>query len=276
MKTKKIKPVPSNIQRPDYAKTGQPRKTKAPLVKTSKDIKNLRSACSAARRVLNKVLAEVKEGVSTEHLDQIAHDACIAEGGYPSPLNYRGYPKSLCTSVNSVICHGIPTKDQILKDGDIINCDVTIYLNGMHGDCSETVCIGNVDSEIKQLVDKTREAMYAGIEALRPGGCVSDTGHAIQEFLRDSGYGIVTDFVGHGIGPVFHMTPHVPHFYDATYKFPLKAGMALTVEPMINLGVPDMRMLPDKWTAVTADGKPSAQFEHTVLITETGREILTQ
>lgn len=273
----KLKKVPDNIQRPDYALNGTPKRTKGSLIKSPEQISRLRHSCKIAKKILNTVCNAVRVGVTTEELDEIAHQECIKHGGYPSPLNYRGFPKSLCTSINNVICHGIPSSKQVIKDGDIINCDVTIYLNGMHGDCSKTVCVGNVRPEVKELVELTEKAMLKGIEATGPGKCVSDIGLAIQKFVKESGkkYGIVSDFSGHGIGSVFHMNPMVCHAYNPFYKFPLKPGMAFTVEPMLNLGAPHAQILSDRWTAITVDGAVSAQFENTILITETGYEILT-
>lgn len=269
------RPVPDYIVRPDYADTGRPAgKRPATLIKTPEQIERMRAAGKAARKVLATTLAAVKPGVTTDALDAIAHETFIREGGYPSTLNYHGYPKSICTSVNEVICHGIPDSRPLCA-GDIVNVDVTIYLNGVHGDCSETVIVGETDPESQQLVDTTRECMMAGIATIRPGSRLNEIGRAIEKVAAVSGYGVVRAFVGHGIGEVFHMDPQVPHYYDRNASMVLQPGMTFTVEPMISLGHPRHETWNDGWTAVTADGKRSAQFEHTLLVTPPGVEILT-
>lgn len=266
--------VPESIARPDYAVSGTPGRKKVQLIKTSEEIERMRKAGQVAREVLSTVLAAVRVGITTDELDAIAHEKTISLGGYPSPLNYHHFPKSICTSVNEVICHGIPD-DRQLQDGDIVNCDVTVFYNGMHGDCSETVFVGDVDEESKKLVKVTHEAMMAGIGAIKHGGRVNDIGKAITEAVKPHKYGIVKAFVGHGIGEVFHMDPQVPHYYDRFARAKLRAGMTFTVEPMINMGVHGHNMWNDNWTAVTKDLERSAQFEHTLLVTKTGIEILT-
>lgn len=267
--------VPDHIPRPDYAARGKPKGPKPRrLAKTAAEIERMRAACAAARRVLDTTCAAARPGVTTDELDRIAHEAYLAEGGYPSTLNYHGYPKSICTSVNEVICHGIPD-DRPLADGDTVNIDVTIYLDGMHGDCSHTVLIGEVDPTSRKLVEVTHACMMRGIGAVRAGGRVRDIGRAIEELAGQHGYGVVQAFVGHGIGPVFHMDPQVPHYYDPKATMLLVPGMTFTVEPMVNLGTWRHESLPDGWTAVTQDRKRSAQFEHTILVREDGVEILT-
>jgi methionyl aminopeptidase len=199
--------VPEDIPRPDYAERGRPLEPRPKnLVKTPEQIERMRVACAAARRVLETTIAAVRPGITTDALDAIAHEAYIAEGGYPSPLNYHGFPKSICTSVNEVICHGIPDSRE-LQDGDIVNIDVTIFLGGMHGDCSETVLVGEVDEATRTLVQVTKECMMRGIGAVRPGGRIRDIGRAIEGVAGINGYGVVRAFVGHGIGEVFHMDP---------------------------------------------------------------------
>ncbi|TVR41803.1 MAG: type I methionyl aminopeptidase [Planctomycetota bacterium] len=270
-----MRQVPSHIVRPDYAESGRPQsKRQQPLVKDAATIARMRKAAQAARRVLNTTLAAVRPGITTDELDAIAHETYLREGGYPSTLNYHGYPKSICTSVNEVICHGIPDS-RPLNDGDIVNVDVTIFLDGVHGDCSETVPVGTVDAESLALIEATRSCLMAGIGSVRPGSRICDIGRAIEEVAAVSNYGVVRAFVGHGIGEVFHMDPQVPHYYDRNASTVLQPGMTFTIEPMINLGTWRHRSWPDNWTAVTADGKRSAQFEHTLLVTEKGVEILT-
>ncbi len=267
--------VPASVPLPEYAETGFPITQCEPsLRKDETAIEAMRRAGQAARRVLSGVAAEIAPGVTSDHLDEVCHELCLAEGGYPSPLNYKGYPKSLCTSVNEVICHGIPD-DRQLADGDIVNCDVTIFLGGVHGDHSETFLVGDVDEESQRLVKVTREAMYHGIAKVRPGVAVCEIGRAIQTHAEAAGYGVVREFIGHGIGSVFHQPPNVPHYFDPSATFVLEQGMTFTVEPMITIGRPNAAMWPDEWTAVTTDGGRTAQFEHTVLVTEAGAELLT-
>lgn len=238
-------------------------------------VERMRTAGRAAREVLLEIAPAVVAGVTTDELDAIAHDACIARGGYPSPLHYRGYPKSLCTSVNEVICHGIPD-DRKLREGDIINCDVTIYLDGVHGDHSETFLVGECDPEAVRLVRVTRECLWRGIAAARPGGRINEIGRAIQDHAEAEGFGVVRMFVGHGVGREFHTAPTIPHYYEAHADGVLEPGVTFTIEPMITAGSYDVgRIWPDGWTAVTADGSLTAQFEHTLLTTASGVEVLT-
>jgi methionyl aminopeptidase len=199
---------------------------------------------------------------------------CIEAGGYPSPLNYHGFPKSLCTSVNEVICHGIPDS-RPLEDGDIVNLDVTVYLDGVHGDCSATFFVGNVDEDSKRLVQVTRECLNLGIAAVKPGRPISDIGRAIEQHATKHGMSVVRAYCGHGIGERFHSSLQIPHYYEPEADTVIQAGMTFTVEPMINLGHWHHRSWDDGWTAVTADGSRSAQFEHTLLVTDAGAEILT-
>jgi len=207
----------------------------------------------------------------------VTHQAYLDEGGYPSTLGYRGYAKSLCTSVNEVVAHGIPD-DRPLEPGDIVNCDVTIYLDGVHGDCSRTFLVGGeavVDPATVALVRATEAALHAGVAAVRPGARVRDIGRAIQKVARAGGYGIVRELVGHGIGEQFHGEPHVHHYDEPRNKAVVRPGMAFTIEPMLTLGMPEVVLWDDQWTIVTLDGQPSAQFEHTVLVTDDGVEVLT-
>ncbi|NRA39591.1 MAG: type I methionyl aminopeptidase [Planctomycetes bacterium] len=271
-----MRSVPDAIGRPEYALDSQPFRGKiTTLIKTSDEIERMRAAGLAARRVLDLVGAAVKPGITTEDLDIIAHEAYIAEGGYPSPLNYRSFPKSICTSVNEVICHGIPD-NRTLIEGDTVNCDITIYLNGVHGDCSKTFFVGTVSDQDRKLVEATEESLNRAMATVYNGSRLSDIGRAIEDYINPLGYSIVRDFVGHGIGTYFHMDPQVPHYYaPGARKVTLKTGMCFTIEPMINIGVPHPDLWDDKWTAVTADLQRSAQFEHTLLVTDTGVEILT-
>ena len=266
--------VPEGIVRPDYAETGDPGTWVEPMVRPPEVIEAVRRASRAAAEVLAVVGASVRPGVTTDELDALAHAECIARGGYPSPLNYNGFPKSLCTSVNEVICHGIPD-DRALVEGDIVNLDVTVYIDGAHGDTNATFLVGDVDQESRRLVEVTRECLMDGIGAVRPGRPISDIGAAIEARARAGGYGVVRAFVGHGVARRFHGPPHVPHHYDATATTIMQPGMTFTIEPMITLGTSGWTMWDDDWTVLTADGRRTAQFEHTLVVTDTGAEILT-
>jgi methionyl aminopeptidase len=270
-----LRPVPSHIPKPDYALTGIPKKHLSKNEITPEQLIKIRKVGQVAREVLEEVLAAVRVGISTEELDIIAHEACIKRGGYPSPLNYRNFPKSLCTSINEVICHGIPSPTRILKDGDIINCDVTIYLDGMHGDCSETVFVGEVSEQAKKLVDTTYQCLMASIQVVKPNAKLSEIGKVISKIANEAGFSVVKDFTGHGIGEVFHMSPQVNHYYDHADQKIMKEGMVFTIEPMINAGKWQCEILSDDWTAVTIDQKLSAQFEHMIYVGPNGAEILT-
>ncbi len=272
------RPVPGGVARPDYALTGTRGAVIGEPVKTDEVIERMRHAGTLARRIVLRLAGEVAPGVTTDHLDRIAHEMAIEHGAYPSPLNYTGhpnYPKSICTSVNEVICHGIPDS-RPLEDGDIVNCDVTVYLDGVHGDHSETFLVGEVDADSRRLVDVTRDAMYAGIGVVRAGAQVREIGRAIQHHAERHGFGVVRDFIGHGIGETFHMAPSIPHYYDARATTVLEEGMTFTIEPMITAGNPRAEMWDDGWTATTADLSRTAQFEHTVLVRPDGVEILTR
>jgi methionyl aminopeptidase len=267
--------VPREIRRPAYLDTGGvPARRALPPVAGADAIARLRRSCQAARRVLDVVGDAVAEGITTDELDAIAHDAYVNEGGYPSPLGYRGFPKSICTSVNEVVAHGIPD-DRPLRNGDIVNCDITIFLDGMHGDCSATYLVGDVDADTRRLVEVTKDALDAGIAAARPGGRLREIGRAIQRIADRERFGIVRELVGHGIGEEFHGEPYVHHYDEPRDRIKLRPGMAFTIEPMLTLGDPDVVQWDDGWTIVTLDGQPSAQFEHTVLVTESGVEVLT-
>jgi len=266
------RPVPPDIPRPPYVRGPG---ALVPSFPPGELADRMRRAGTAAREVLLELAPAVRPGITTDELDRICHEACIARGGYPSPLRYKGYPKSLCTSVNEVICHGIPD-DRALLEGDIVNCDVTIYLDGVHGDHSETFCVGECDPEAQRLVRVTRECLWHGIAAARPGGRVNDIGRAIQAHAEGEGFGVVRMFVGHGVGREFHTAPSVPHYFDPHADQILEPGLTFTIEPMITAGSYDVgRIWPDGWTAVTADGSLTAQFEHSLLVTPSGVEVLT-
>lgn len=235
----------------------------------------MRATCHLAKSTLEYIEPFVKPGVSTEELNKLCHDYILEHGAYPSPLNYHGFPKSICTSLNEVICHGIPSKKDILKDGDILNIDVTTYLNKFHGDTNKTFLVGNVSDETKKLVDVTYQCMMAGIEQVKPGGHIGDIGAAIQEIAHDHGYSVVEDYCGHGIGREFHEDPQVVHVGKRGTGPEIKPGMTFTIEPMINLGTKKCKLLKDGWTVLTQDKKLSAQFEHTILVTDNGYDILT-
>ena len=266
--------VPDNIAKPDYADTGIVGRWDEPRVKSPDVIARMREACTLAAEILTLAGKEVRAGITTNDLDIFVHDLTIARGAYPSPLNYHGYPKSVCTSLNDVICHGIPDST-VLKDGDIINIDVTAYINGVHGDTNATFFIGDVDDQSRKLVAVTEECLWRGIDAVKPDRPVSDIGKAIEAVAKQHNYGIVRAFIGHGIGEQFHTDIQILHYYDSRNNMIMRPGMTFTIEPMITLGTWQHRMWDDDWTAVTSDGSRCAQFEHTVLVTETGVEVLT-
>lgn len=267
--------VPAHITPPEYSKSGVPSPRKLSCRKVNKDqVDRIRQAGKIARLVLDTVLKEVRPGITTDYLDKVAHKRTIELGAYPSPLNYMGFPKSICTSINEVVVHGIPD-DRVLVSGDIINCDVTVFAHGMHGDCSETVFVGEVSPAAQKLVRTTWECLMLAIDLVKPGHKVNCIGLAIEAHARSNGFSVVREFTGHGIGECFHMAPYVAHFYEETNETLIAEGMTFTIEPMINAGSPNCIIWPDKWTAVTADLSLSAQFEHTVLVTSDGVEILT-
>ena len=270
-----MRTVPPGIGRPPYAATGDPGPPRASPVRTADEVERMRRAGHAAAEILLEVGARVAPGVTTDQLDEVVHEATLERGGYPSPLNYRGYPKSVCTSVNEVICHGIPDS-RPLVEGDIVNVDVTIYLDGVHGDTSATLAVGEIGEHDQRLIVETRAAMEQGIDAVGPGRPVNVIGRAIERHARRHRLGVVREFIGHGIGTEFHSAIQVPHYYDPGANTVLVPGMTFTVEPMLTLGSPECAPLwDDKWTAVTRDGRRTAQFEHTVLVTEEGVERLT-
>lgn len=267
--------VPAHIKCPDYVKTGDgEQEFAASTIMTNEEIDQMRQTCRAARRVLDKGIKAVQPGVTTDYIDSVVHQACIDEGGYPSPLNYHGFPKSVCTSVNEVICHGIPD-NRALQNGDIVNIDVTVFLNGLHGDCSETVAVGTIDQASRNLLTVTHESMMRGIAVVRPGGLIRDIGYAIEKYVKEYSYSVVRSYCGHGVGKLFHNSPTVPHYYEPRERTKINPGMIFTVEPMVNMGSWKSILKKDGWTAVTEDMQRSAQFEHTILVTQDGAEILT-
>jgi methionyl aminopeptidase len=244
-------------------------------IKSDREIELMRLTCRLAKETMEYIAPFVKVGVNTEELNILCHDFIIANNAIPSPLNYHGFPKSICTSVNEVICHGIPNKSVILKDGDILNIDITTYLNKFHGDTNKTFFVGAVTPEVKKLVEVTYQCTRMGINQVRPGGRLGDIGAIIQEIAHSHGYSVVEDYCGHGIGREFHEEPQVVHFGKRNTGVEMKPGMTFTIEPMINLGVKETKTLKDGWTVITKDKKWSAQFEHTILVTPDGFEILT-
>jgi len=236
----------------------------------------MRVAGRLAAETLDMITPHVQPGVTTEALDQLCHDFIVGHNAVPAPLNYRGFPKSICTSVNHVVCHGIPSNDKRLKDGDTINIDVTVIVDGWHGDTSRMFFVGKPAIKARRLVETTYEAMMRGIEIVRPGARLGDIGHAIQSFAEGRRFSVVRDFCGHGLGQIFHDAPSVLHYGRPDTGPELRAGMFFTVEPMINAGKYHVKILNDGWTAVTRDAQLSAQFEHSIGVTEEGYEIFTE
>jgi methionyl aminopeptidase len=245
------------------------------IIKTESEIEKMRIAGRLAAEVLEMIAPYVVPGVTTEQLDKICHDYIVdVQKAIPAPLNYHGFPKSICTSINHQVCHGIPSEKK-LKSGDIVNVDITVIKDDYHGDTSKMFCVGEVSQHAKRLVNVTREAMFRGIEQIKPGATLGDIGHAIQKHAEANRYSVVREFCGHGIGKNFHEDPQVLHYGKAGTGEVLEAGMTLTVEPMLNLGKRHVKVLADGWTAVTKDRSLSAQWEHTILVTADGYEILT-
>lgn len=246
------------------------------VIKSAKEIEAMRVSCLMAAETLLLVGEKLRAGMTTDDINALVHEDTIRRGARPSPLNYRGFPKSVCTSVNDVVCHGIPGP-QVLKDGDIINVDVTTFYGGFHGDTSATFYIGTPSPEARRVVETARRSLELGIEQVKDGARLGDIGAAIQEYVEGQGCSVVRDFVGHGIGRVFHEDPQVKHYGKRGAGERMKAGMIFTIEPMVNLGRWEVEVDPkDKWTVTTADGSLSAQFEHTILVTKSGYEVLTK
>ncbi|KAI0221130.1 Methionine aminopeptidase 1, partial [Massospora cicadina] len=272
--------IPESIPRPDYAEDGFP--TSEDRVKGSSKIEvldevqiaGMRKVCRLAREVLDIAANAIRVGVTTDEIDRIVHEACIERESYPSPLNYHRFPKSCCTSVNEVICHGIPDQ-RPLQDGDILNIDVTLYHNGFHGDLNETYVVGNVDEAGKKLIQASKECLDLAINHVKPGALYRDLGAIIEKHAKAQKFSVVRSYCGHGINSLFHCAPNVPHYAANKAVGVMKEGHTFTIEPMISEGVWQDEHWPDNWTAVTRDGKRSAQFEHTLLVTKKGCEILT-
>ncbi len=254
--------------------TAPARRSTAIKLHAPEDFAAMRRAGELAARVLDYITPHVQPGVSTEDLDRLCHEFILAHGAIPAPLNYRGFPKSICTSVNHVVCHGIPG-DKVLKEGDSLNIDITVILDGWHGDTSRMFFVGRPAVKAKRLSDVTYEAMMRGIAAVRPGARLGDIGHAIQSHVEANRFSVVRDFCGHGIGRVFHDSPNILHYGTPGTGPVLEEGMFFTIEPMVNAGKPDTKILDDGWTAVTRDRSLSMQFEHTVGVTADGVEIFT-
>jgi methionyl aminopeptidase len=266
--------VPRSIPRPEYVDKPAPSPYDGSFVTEPDTLERMRVAGKLAAQALAAVGDAIAPGVTTDELDAVGHDFLVSHGAYPSTLGYRGYPKSLCTSVNEVICHGIPD-DRRLNDGDIVNIDITAYLDGVHGDTNATFLVGDVDEQSRLLVERTREALNRGIRAVKPGRQVSIIGRVIEAYAKRFGYGVVRDFTGHGISTAFHSGLIIPHYDDERFDTVIEPGMTFTIEPMLTLGTWDYDLWPDGWTAVTKDGSRTAQFEHTLVVTGTGAEVLT-
>lgn len=267
--------VPRTIAAPEYV--GKP--APAPHVGGDKydldTVRRIRRASTIAAQALQLVLSSAKPGVTTDRLDEIGHEFLVSQGAYPSTLGYRGFPKSLCSSLNEVICHGIPD-DTVIQEGDLLNIDVSAFIDGVHGDTNGTVIVGSAPQHVHDLVDRTKEAMLRGIRAALPGRQVNIIGRAIESYARRFNYGVVRDFTGHGVGTSFHSGLIIPHYDAPEYTDVIEVGMVFTVEPMLTLGTHEWELWEDGWTVTTKDKSITAQFEHTILITEDGPEILTE
>jgi methionyl aminopeptidase len=266
--------VPDSIARPEYVDRPAPAPFTGSEVKDDETIAKMRVAGRLAAQARELVGSHVAPGVTTDELDRVGHEFLCDHGAYPSTLGYKGFPKSLCSSVNEVVCHGIPDA-RVIEDGDIVNIDITAYLDGVHGDTNATFLAGDVDEESRLLVERTHEALDRAIKAVRPGRRVSVIGRVIESYARRFGYGVVREFTGHGIGTWFHSGLIIPHYDDPRFDDEIRPGMTFTIEPMLNLGTHEWVMWDDEWTVVTADGRRSAQFEHTLLVTADGAEVLT-
>ena len=267
--------VPTAIPRPEYVDQPAPTPYDGPEVKDADTIERMRVAGKVAAQALAEVGRHVRPGVTTDELDRVGHEFLLDHGAYPSTLGYKAFPKSLCTSVNEVICHGIPDS-RPLREGDICNVDITGFLNGVHGDTNATFLVGEVAEEHRLLVERTHEATLRGIRAVKPGRRINVVGRVIESYARRFGYGVVRDFTGHGIGTAFHSGLIVPHYDDERFDTMIEPGMTFTVEPMLTMGTYEWDLWDDGWTVTTKDKSWTAQFEHTILVTDSGAEILTQ
>jgi methionyl aminopeptidase len=267
--------VPSSIARPEYVGKPSPAEWTGSHIKTADQIEKIRAAGKIAAEAIALVGANAKPGVSTDELDRLAHEYIVSQGAYPSTLGYRGFPKSCCTSINEVICHGIPD-DTILQDGDIMNVDITAFKDGFHGDSNATFLIGDVSSDVADLVERTKEALDRAIAVVMPGRPINVIGRTIESYAKRFNYGVVRDFTGHGIGETFHSGLVIPHFDAApNYSNTMEVGMVFTIEPMLTLGTHEWDIWNDNWTVTTKDKSITAQFEHTLVVTESGARVLT-
>lgn len=269
------RPVPASIERPEYMFHNGPERVAASDIKDAETVERIRVAGRLAARAMEEAAKAIAPGVTTDELDRIAHEYLCDHGAYPSCLGYMGFPKSICTSINEVICHGIPDST-VLNDGDLINLDVTAYIGGVHGDTNATYTVGEVDPETQLLIDRTREAMNRGIKAVRPGREVNVIGRVIEKYAKRFDYGVVRDYTGHGVGEAFHSGLIIPHYDSAPlHNEIMEVGMVFTIEPMLTLGTEEWDQWEDGWTVVTRDRSRTAQFEHTLVVTEDGADILT-
>ncbi|MGH3734821.1 MAG: type I methionyl aminopeptidase [Micromonosporaceae bacterium] len=266
--------VPGHIPRPEYVGKQGPRPFKGSEIKSAEIIEKMRIAGNLAAQAVVLAGETIKPGVTTDEIDRVVHEFLCVHDAYPSTLGYKGFPKSCCTSLNEVICHGIPDTT-VVEDGDIVNVDVTAFLGGVHGDTNATFLAGEVSEEARLLVERTREATMRGIKAVAPGRPISVIGRVIESYAKRFGYGVVRDFTGHGIGESFHSGLYVPHYDRPELTTVMEPGMTFTIEPMITLGTYTYDIWPDQWTVVTKDRRWTAQFEHTILVTDSGHEILT-
>ena len=269
-----MRSVPPTITRPEYVGKKAPTRYTGTDIQDAETIERMRIAGRIAAQAMHEVSTHITPGVTTDELDRVGHEFLLDHNAYPSTLGYRGFPKSLCTSVNEVICHGIPDST-VLNDGDIVNIDITAFINGVHGDTDATYLCGDVDEESKLLVERTEEALRRAIAAVQPGRPINVIGRVIESFAKRHGYGVVRDFTGHGIGTAFHTGLIIPHYDSDEFDTIMEVGMTFTIEPMLNLGTHKWDMWKDDWTVVTKDRKRSAQFEHTLVVTTEGAQILT-
>lgn len=270
-----LRTVPASIPRPEYVGRTGPERVTASDVKAPEVVERIRAAGRIASQAIDRVAEHIRPGVTTDELDRVGHEFMVAHGAYPSTLHYQGFTKSICTSINEVICHGIPDTTE-LHDGDIVNIDITAYKDGVHGDLNRTFLVGDVDEESRLLVERTEECLRRAINVVKPGRQINVIGRAIESYARRFGYGVVRDFTGHGVGEAFHSGLIIPH-YDAApaYDQVMEPGLTFTIEPMLTLGTVAWDMWEDNWTVVTKDHRRTAQFEHTLVVTETGADILT-
>jgi methionyl aminopeptidase len=267
--------VPSAIARPEYVGKPSPAEFTGSHIKSADQVEKIRAAGKIAAEAIALVGANAKAGVTTDELDKLAHEYMVSQGAYPSTLGYRGFPKSCCTSINEVICHGIPD-DTVLQDGDIMNVDITAFKDGFHGDSNATFLIGDVSKDVADLVERTKEALDRAIAVVMPGRPINVIGRTIESYAKRFNYGVVRDFTGHGIGEAFHSGLVIPHFDAApNYSNTMEVGMVFTIEPMLTLGTHEWDIWTDNWTVITKDKSITAQFEHTLVVTESGARVLT-